>query len=91
MSNISNYSNAGSPVNPTSYAKLNNTTEKIEKFAEYLHEFLPVLEKEFDDLEKLSVDHSNAVFPIKMQALADIYRAAEPLYEWYVVKRKNRG
>lgn len=90
MSNIGNYSNAGNTVNPTSYAKLSNTTEKIEKFAEYLHEFRPVLEKEFDDLEKLSASHSNAIFPIKMQALADIYKAAEPLYEWYVVKKKNR-
>lgn len=89
MSNIGNYSNAGSPVNPTGYAKLGSNTEKVEKFAAYLYAFLPVLEKEFDDLEKLSKKHSNEVFPIKMQALSDIYRAAQPLYEWYCEKKKK--
>ena len=87
---INNYSNAGSPVNPTSYAKLSNNTEKVEKFAKYLHDFPPVLEQEFDDLERLSERHNNEVFPIKMQALSDIYRAAQPLYEWYVEKKKRQ-
>lgn len=91
MSNIGNYSNAGNPVNPTGYAKLSDNTQKIEKFAAYLHEFLPVLEKEFDDLEKLSKTHTNEVFPIKMQALSDIYKAAAPLYEWYVEKKKKQA
>ena len=90
MSNIGNYSNAGSPVNPTSYAKLGSNTEKVEKFAAYLHQFKPVLEQEFDDLEKLSQKHNNEVFPIKMQALSDIYKAAGPLYEWYVEKKKRQ-
>lgn len=91
MSNIGNYSNASSPVNPTSYAKLGNNTEKVEKFAAYLHDFMPVLQREFDDLESLSKNHSNEVFPIKMQALSDIYRAAGPLYEWYVEKKKRQA
>lgn len=91
MSNIGNYSNAGRTVNPTGYAKLNSNTEKVEKFAAYLHDFLPVLEQEFDDLEKLSEKHSNEVFPIKMQALSDIYNAAGPLYEWYCEKKKRQA
>ena len=91
MSNISNYSNVGTPVNPIGYAKLGNNTQKIEKFASYLHDFLPVLEQEFDDLEKLSQKHHNEVFPIKMQALSDIYRAAQPLYEWYVERKKAQA
>lgn len=91
MSNIGNYSNAGSTVNPIGYAKIGSNTERIEKFAAYLHDFLPVLEQEFDDLEKLSERHSNEVFPIKMQALSDIYRAAGPLYEWYVKKKKRKA
>jgi hypothetical protein len=28
------------------------------------------------------------VFPIKMSALSEIYRAAGPLYEWYGEKAK---
>lgn len=91
MSNISNYSNTGNPVNSINYAKLSSNAQKIEKFASYLHDFLPVLEQEFDDLEKLSQKHHNEVFPIKMQALSDIYRAAQPLYEWYVEKKKSNA
>lgn len=88
MSNIGNYSNAGKTVNPTSYVKFSSNTEKVESFAKYLHDFLPVLTQEFDELEKLSEKFSNKVFPIKMQALSAIYNAAGPLYEWYVEKKK---
>ena len=91
MNNIKTYSNAGSPVNPTNYVKLGSNTEKVEKFAKYLHDFLPVLEQEFNDLDKLCEKYKNEVFPIKMQALSDIYRAAEPLYEWYVEKKKGKA
>ena len=49
------------------------------------------MEQEFNDLDKLSEKYKNEVFPIKMQALSDIYRAAEPLYEWYVEKKKGKA
>ena len=67
-----------------------NNTEKVEKFAKYLHDFLPVLEMEFNELDRLSGKYQNEVFPIKMQALSAIYNAAQPLYEWYVEKKKER-
>lgn len=87
MSNISNYSaNAGKPVQ---YVKTNDTTKKIQNFAKYLHDFLPVLQAEFDSLESINEVRPNEVFPIKMQALSDIYNAAQPLYEWYVEKAKR--
>lgn len=87
MSNIGNYSaNAGKPVQ---YVKTNNTTKKIQNFAKYLHDFLPVLQAEFDSLESINAAKPNEVFPIKMQALSDIYNAAQPLYEWYVEKAKR--
>ncbi len=88
MSNIANYSSTECAT-PPNYVKLNGTTQKVQKFAEYLHNFLPVLEEEFNDLENMSKSHSNKVFPIKMSALASIYQAAKPLYEWYVEKAKN--
>lgn len=66
-----------------------NNTEKVEKFAKYLHDFLPVLEMEFNELDRLSERYKNEVFPIKMQALSAIYNAAQPLYEWYVEKKKK--
>lgn len=90
MSNIGNYTAAGSQA-PVSYAKLSSNTQKIQSFAKYLHDFLPVLEAEFDDLEKRSKEHPNEVFPIKMSALSDIYKAAQPLYEWYVEKAKRQA
>ena len=83
MSNIADYKSN----NPHSTAafddKLEDTTEKVRKFAKWLYEFRPILDKEFRSLEVLSKKSKNTVFPIKMGALSDIYRAAEPLYEWY--------
>lgn len=88
MSNIGNYNqeNAGT----VSYARVGTTTQRIEKFAKYLHDFLPTLEEEFDDLERLQNSKPNDKFPIKMKALSDIYNAAKPLYEWYVEKAPKR-
>lgn len=87
MSNIGNYSaNTGKPVD---YTKVNSTTQKVKNFAKYLHDFLPVLQQEFDSLESINEVKPNEVFPIKMQALSDIYNAAQPLYEWYVEKAKS--
>lgn len=87
MSNIGNYSaNSGKPVQ---YVKTNDTAKKIQNFAKYLHDFLPVLQAEFDSLESINAAKPNEVFPIKMQALSDIYNAAQPLYEWYVEKAKR--
>lgn len=88
MSNIGNYSSTGTSENQVNYVKLNDNTQKVQKFAQYLHDFLPILEKEFDDLENLNAKNPNRVFPIKMEALSSIYRAAMPLYEWYVEKAK---
>lgn len=89
MSNIANYNSASTTINPIGYAKISDNTQKIQKFVQYLHDFLPVIEKEFDDLESRNTKHPNEVFPIKMQALSDIYRAAQPLYEWYIQKAKK--
>lgn len=89
MSNIANYSTVSNANNPIGYAKLNSNTQKVQKFAQYLHDFLPVLEAEFNDLELKSNKSANEVFPIKMAALSDIYKAAAPLYEWYVEKAKR--
>lgn len=87
MSNIGNYSAMGNAA-PASYSNF-NTAQKVQSFAQYLHDFLPVLEAEFDALEERSKIHPNDVFPIKMAALSSIYQAAQPLYEWYVEKAKK--
>lgn len=90
MSKIENYSNIGDTTS-ISCAKLNSNTQKVQLFAQYLHDILPVLEKEFDDLDALNEVKPNEIFPIKMQALASIYQAAKPLYEWYVEKAKKQA
>ena len=72
--------------NPVSYAKVDSNTERIVKFVKYLHDFLPCLEKEYNDLERLQARNPNEKFPIKMNNLAAIYQAEKPLYELYVVK-----
>lgn len=88
MSNIASY-NAASPAN-TNYTKLSSNSQKIQSFAKHLHDFLPVIEAEFDDLEQKSKQHPNDIFPIKMAALSSIYQAAQPLYEWYIEKAKKQ-
>lgn len=76
--------------NPVSYAKVDNNTERIVKFVKYLHEFLPCLEKEYNDLEALQAKNPNEKFPIKMDNLAAIWQAEGPLYDLYVKKAPNR-
>ena len=76
--------------NPVSYAKVDSNTERIVKFVKYLHEFLPCLEKEYNDLERLQARNPNEKFPIKMNNLAAIYQAEKPLYDLYVTKAPNR-
>lgn len=77
--------------NHYSYAKTGEKTTRIQQFAEKLHEFLPEIQKEFDALEELNKEKPNPIFPIKMQALATIYKAAGPLYEWYVQKARKQS
>lgn len=91
MSNIGNFNRMNTAENPISYAKLNGNVEKIQAFARHLHNFLPVLEAEFDELESRQNNNPNEIFPIKMEALSSIYKAAGPLYEWYVEKAKRQG
>ena len=73
-----------------SYAKVSDNTDRIVKFIKYLHDFLPVIEQEYNDLERLQQSKPNQKFPIKMDNLAAIYQAAEPLYELYVAKAPKR-
>jgi hypothetical protein len=88
MVNISNYK--AEKATPVSYAKISNNTERIIKFVEYLHEFLPCLEQEFNDLQELQEKYPNDKFPTKMENLAAIYQAEKPLYDLYVTKAPNR-
>lgn len=76
--------------NPVSHAKVGSNTERIVKFIKYLHDFLPCLEQEYNDLEALQARNPNEKFPIKMDNLAAIYQAEKPLYDLYVAKVPNR-
>lgn len=65
------------------------TTEKIQNLVNQLHNALPTIEAEFTDLENRQNVTPNNIFPIKMQALSDIYNATNILYEWYIEKAKR--
>lgn len=91
MSNISNYSENTTVENPVSYAKIGDNTKKVQEFVKYLHEMMPVLQKEFDELEARYAIKPNDIFPIKMKALSAVWKAAGPLYEWYVEKAKKQA
>lgn len=76
--------------NPVSYARVGSNTERIVKFVKYLHEFLPCLEEEYNNLEALQAKNPNAKFPVKMDNLAAIYQAEKALYDLYVIKAPNK-
>ncbi len=88
MSNIENYRSNDAPI---SYAKKEDYTSKVQSFIEYLHKFLPVLQQEFDDLEKKAQSKPCKAFDDKMKGLAAIYQAEKDLYYWYVVNRKRQA
>ena len=88
---IRDYNRMNMTENPLSYAKISNNAERIQAFVKQLHDFLPVIEAEFNDLEDRQSKNPNEIFPIKMQALSDLYNAAGPLYEWYVEKAKGQA
>lgn len=89
MSNISTYNKASNA--PISYAKKESYTERIQKFAEYLHNFLPVIQQEFDDLEQKSQKKPCKAFDDKMNSLSAIYQAEKDLYYWYVENKKRQA
>ena len=88
MSNIGNYKNNYINTNTQANTPVNSNTEKIRKFVEYLHNFIPAIEKEFDDLEKRSQTKSCKAFEDKMGGLSAIYQAEKNLYYWYIEHRK---
>ena len=74
---IRNYNNGGSKMT------------HIQEIVQYLHDNAPAIEAEFDDLERRQQESPNNIFPIKMKALAEVFNASIPLYEWYIEKRKD--
>lgn len=78
-------------VAPISHAKKEDCTLKIEKFVQYLHEFLPVIEEEFNSLESKSKVKPNKAFDDKMAGLAAIFNAEKDLYYWYVTNKKRQA
>lgn len=58
--------------------------ELLVQFAKYLHELKPVLKEEYAMLERINNIKPNKIFPLKMEALGDIYHASDVLYKWYI-------
>lgn len=85
---IENYNRSNTPI---SYARKEDYTEKVQRFVENLHELLPVLQAEFDDLEKKSQTKPCKAFDDKMAGLSAIYQAEKDLYYWYVENRKRQA
>lgn len=65
------------------------TTERVRELIKKLHDAMPLLEKEYDDLERRNNEKHNNIFSIKMDALSSVYNASKVLYEWYI-ERYNR-
>ena len=87
MSDIRTYSS-----NSTASAVLpkENCTRRVERFAQYLHEFKSVLEEEFNDISKKAEQKPCKAFTDKLQSLAAIYQAEDNLYYWYVKSKKPK-
>ena len=58
----------------------------VRDFIIQLHNLLPVLNKEISNLEKSTFVRGSL---FKMDALISVYKAARPLYKWYVEKMKE--
>ena len=88
MSNIGNYKNNYTSTS-IKVGVADNNTEKVRKFVEYLHSFIPAIEKEFDDLERRAQTKPCKAFEDKMGGLSAIFQAEKDLYYWYVEHRKQ--
>ncbi len=89
MRNIEKYNTED--LAPISYAKKENYTERIEKFVQYLHDFKPIIEQEFDNLLKKSETKPCKAFDDKLKNLSAIYKAEKDLYYWYIENKKRQG
>lgn len=89
MSNIGNHNKTFNST-PISYAKKESYTEQVQKFVQYLHNFIPTITQEYDDLEKKSEKKPCKAFEDKMAGLAAIYSAEKDLYYWYVENCKRQ-
>ena len=89
MSNIENFNKMEQA--PISYAKKEFYSDKIRNFVEKLHNFIPVIIQEFDDLEKRSQTKPCKAFDDKMAGLSAIYNAEKSLYYWYVENKKRQA
>lgn len=74
-----------------SYVKKEDCTMKIEKFVQYLHDFIPTITEEFNSLEEKSKIKPNKAFDDKMAGLAAIFNAEKDLYYWYVTNKKRQA
>ena len=75
--------------NLVSYPKKEVYTAKVEQFVSLLHEFLPVLKQEFEDLEEKSKVKPCKPFKDKMASLSAIYNAEKDLYYWYIETKRQ--
>lgn len=77
---------------PNTTSKINRDIEsdarKLQVFIQELHDFVPAIEKEIVSLHINNMNKPNDIFPLKMDALALLCAAADPLYKWYVEKSK---
>lgn len=89
MSNIANYNK--NQNNPISYAKRESYTEMVQQFVKNLHDFIPIITQEFDDLEKKAQVKPCKAFDDKMNGLSAIFQAEKDLYYWYVENCKRQA
>lgn len=76
---------------PISYASKSTYTERVQNFVKYLHEFLPILKQEFEDLAEKAEVKPCKPFDDKMKGLSAIYNAEKDLYYWYIEKAKRQS
>ena len=89
MSNIENYNKMEKA--PISYAKREFYSDEVRSFVEKLHDFIPVIKQEFEDLDKKSQVKPCKAFDDKMAGLSAIYNAEKDLYYWYVENKKRQA
>ena len=86
MIDIRKHFDAGLGEKPVDYVKKSNFTTEVIEFVKALHNALPSIEKEYEDIAMRRKDKDCKAFKDKMDGLAWLAQAHDNLYYWYVTQ-----
>lgn len=86
MIDIRKHFETGLGDKPVDYVKKSNFTTEVIEFVKTLHNVLPSIEKEYEDIAMRRETKDCKAFKEKMDALAWLTLAHDNLYYWYITQ-----